>query len=247
MDQNFKLTILLFLCALKSTPAYSHSYPKLTHVSNAQSYINAIVDDSLYSIDVKSSDILRNYYVDMTFKNKFLDKDIILRDFVFYSGLSSFSGEVCSLIWRNLKNKNSKYRVNSEENENVETTPFFDYRSQWYSERYSIKYRGDNVYYDIFLSPGKEYSGKSIGYPVHRVGDIFISSSNIRNHLVISVQTKFIAINNGVIDNNYLLNHNLALLTMIYIPFSYESIGKIQSEKKAHLYCKLKSKIVVPK
>jgi len=95
---------------------------------------------------------------------------------------------------------------------------------------------------------GKKFKGKHVGFPVHRIG-FFFGRTGIgldRHSLVFSLNTHFIGSKNEVLDVTTLLQGDLALLTLITVPFSIGDIKRIESERDAFRQCYNSSYFILP-
>lgn len=231
-----------------------HEYPKLSETSNATAYHQAIEHSHVYSVSKDTKNILWLYYKDMKFKNEWLDKDRILNEDGFYQAIRSFSGETCGLLWRYENGKPQKrvvggfdvdHQLNTGKREAV---PFSSIHSPWYDSKYTVKYQTPKTTYSMFYMEGKRFEGKHIGFPVHRVG-FFFGGSGIdldRNSLVFSLNTHFIGSKDGVLESTTLLQGDLALLTLIAVPFSIGDIKRMTSELRAFEQCYDSSYFILP-
>jgi hypothetical protein len=246
-------TLAVLALTLVTSSVMAHSYPKLSNVSNASAYTDAVGSNKMYNISSSSKGLLRDYYSDMRFKSEWESKDRILNDRMFYTSVGQFSGEVCALIWRYENNKpaKSRYDVNGNRDKlnNKEKTPFFDSQSPWLKENFAVTYTGRQNAYKHFAAAGETYGMNHIGYPIHRLGAVFGSGGQGRsNDLIISMQTYFLDVDDGDIntDNGTLLKGDSALLTMIMLPGTINEIGNQKSEANAYNWCRKNSKFIIP-
>ncbi|HGS5165018.1 TPA: hypothetical protein ACMDUA_002267 [Vibrio harveyi] len=237
-----------------SFSVFCHEYPKLSDASAAFAYHEAIERSHVYPVSKDAKNILWLYYKDMKFKNEWLDKDRILNEDGFYHAIRSFSGENCGLLWRYENGKPQKrvvggvdadYQLNTSK---MEAVPFSSVRSPWYNSKYTIKYPTPNTTYSMFYMEGKRFEGNHVGFPVHRVG-FFFGRSGVgldRNSLVFSPNTHFIGSTDGVLDSTTLLQGDIALLTLIAVPFSIGEVKAMTSERDAFEQCYSSSYFILP-
>ncbi|MEZ9342191.1 hypothetical protein [Vibrio cyclitrophicus] len=225
--------------------AFCHEYPKLSEAPNATAYHQTIEHSHVYPVSKHANNILWLYYKDMKLKNEWLDKDQILNENGFYHAIRSFSGEKFGLLWRHENRKSQKQVVGGADIDHQlntvkrETVPLSSIHSPWHDNKYTVKYPTPNTTYSISYMEGKRFEGKHIAFPVHRVG-FFFGRSGLdldRNSLVFSLNAHFIGSQDGTLESTTLQQDNLALLTIIAVPFSIGDLKKMMSEHDASEQC----------
>ncbi|MGL6312830.1 hypothetical protein [Vibrio sp. WXL103] len=248
-----KRSLLAILVVSFSLAAHAHDYAKLSATGPGQFYVNAIESDRLYPVSRQSFNQLHAYYKDMKLKNPWEDKSRILNDSLFYSSVKSFSGEVCAMLWRYDNHKPHKVRAGGAEikvelnKTQLETTPFYDRNSPWYSKRYAVTYAGRQNAYLHFLPPGKQFEPDQLGFAIHQTGAFFGYGRGRGRHLVFSMQTYFLAVKDGdIVSDGTLIERDIALISPIYIPMSIGELGSLKTEKQAFEQCQKQAQFILP-
>lgn len=250
MHKHFLLAILVVSSSLA---AHAHDYAKLSATDQGRFYVNAIESDRLYPVSRQSFNQLHAYYKDMKLKNPWEDKSRILNDPGFYSSVKSFTGEVCAMLWRYENRKPHKVRAGKAESKvelnktQLETTPFYDRNSPWYSERYAVTYPGRQNTYLHFLPPGNQFAPDQLGFAIHQTGALFGYGRGRGRHLVFSMQSFFLPVKKGEISTEgTLIERDIALISPIYIPMSIGELGDIKTEARAFRQCQNQAQFILP-